>query len=267
MPVTEHLFTLVNRDQNLNKDDLSFLCIMAPCAQAQGLRWESIYFSKCSSLTFPVVKVWEKKCECQRGLRNAARCHLTKVSELPWILSGFEVIKAWLWQFGHVHFHLAREGEWKNLNRWPNPQGDFVAMATPPALALKHLCWALMTNAHCEGGGGRQHTFFSVLWISPVNFSSVALSFFAAEKLENEHKQFRSYWTHIRNQPTKQTKTFRCIYLPVNDFYCQDCGLPLRPNSISSTNGGMPVQTVTDELHIFSCSAFIKWSQINISLI
>lgn len=34
----------------------------------------------------------------------------------------------------------------EQLNTWPSPRGDSVAMATPPVLALKHECQALMTN-------------------------------------------------------------------------------------------------------------------------
>lgn len=158
---------------------------MAKCAQAQ--EWDE----KAS-----IFKMLQPDSPCCWGLRGKLwmSTGLEECSTLPsdkGLRAPVDCAGLWshkssaltVWPRAFSSHHRRRI---ENLNGWPSSQGDIVAMATPPVLALKHLCRALMTNARSEGGGRRQH--FKVLWISFVNFSNMPLSTFnAAEKgLQND---------------------------------------------------------------------------------
>lgn len=145
-------------------------------------------FSKCNVV---VAKVWKANCECQQGLRNATRCHLTKVSALLWILPGFEVIKARLWQFWPRGFS-SRQRRMENAWHMAEPTGWLCSHGNPLGICFKALVSGF--DDKCTQWRRRMVTlfFFSVARRSPVNFSSVTprSDGAAAEKLQNECKRW-----------------------------------------------------------------------------
>lgn len=104
MSLSETFLSPPNGDHKIKSALSCLVCLMASCVQSR----------ECfqTAAGWPSMMVWEAKTECQHGWRNAARCRLTKVFQLPWIQPAFEAIKAGLWQFGHVSFspHRGEEG-------------------------------------------------------------------------------------------------------------------------------------------------------------